>query len=370
MDTEGAADLIEYDASVDDLAISEHYLGNGTEYEQVLEVPGGGVLRATICWNDPAANSGAAVALINDLDIRITEISSGTTTMPWVLNGSTSNPASHGDNTADNVEQIYISGADAGAYTLTVSHKGTLQGGIQAFSLIITGATDGQLPEISLVLTPVSNYIMPGGGTLSYDVDFSYNGANPIPGSSYWVDLILPNGNSWGPLFQYNFTINPGQTISTTLNHHIPGYAPGGTYTVIGKVGTYPGTVLVSDEFEMVKFGTAPGGANGSWLESDPSIAGDGGGFELPEAYTLSEAYPNPFNPSTSFSLQLPEAADVSIAVYNVSGRLVSTVADGRFQAGSHQFSVDGSNLAAGVYFLRAIVPGQLSEVRKLALVK
>ncbi len=371
MDSEAAATLIEFDATTDDNAITENFLSNGQTSEQFVEVSGAEPLRVTICWNDPAANSGAANTLINDLDVSVTEVATNTTTLPWVLNGNTNSPPTHGDNNVDNVEQVLIANPNAGTYRITVSHDGTLQGGLQAYSLIITGASGGgEPPEATLVLTPVANFISPGGGSLIYDVDFSYNGNTNRPNSSYWVMAIMPNGSTYGPVFQYNTTFTPGQQISTQLTHQVPGNAPGGIYTIIGNVGTYPDVIIASDEFEMTKWGGTPDGSDGSWPEDDAQIASQGNMFELPDSYAISEAYPNPFNPTTSFTLQLPEAADVNVAVYNVNGQLVQQVAESQFAAGSHQLSFDGSNLAAGVYFLHANVPGQLSELRKLALVK
>jgi hypothetical protein len=76
---------------------------------------------------------------VNDLDIRISD---GTTTYsPWVLDPAhPSLSATTGDNIRDNVEQVYITGAVPGkAYTITVSHKGTLSSGSQAYSIIATG---------------------------------------------------------------------------------------------------------------------------------------------------------------------------------------------------------------------------------------
>ncbi|MBS1261709.1 MAG: hypothetical protein MAG453_01039 [Calditrichaeota bacterium] len=91
---------------------------------------------------------------------------------------------------------------------------------------------------------------------------------------------------------------------------------------------------------------------------------------ELPLRYTLAPPYPNPFNAATTVTVSLPEAAEVSVVVYNVAGRVVATVADGSFSAGRHAFTFDASSLASGLYFLRATVPGRLDETRKLMLVR
>ncbi|KPP99091.1 MAG: extracellular VBS repeat domain protein [Bacteroidetes bacterium HLUCCA01] len=93
------------------------------------------------------------------------------------------------------------------------------------------------------------------------------------------------------------------------------------------------------------------------------------GGMELPAQVELSQNYPNPFNPSTSIRFGLPESDQVRISVYDVTGRLVSEVADTRFQAGYHVVRFDGSRLASGVYLYR-LQTGNTVLTRKMSLVK
>lgn len=89
--------------------------------------------------------------------------------------------------------------------------------------------------------------------------------------------------------------------------------------------------------------------------------------------YELSENYPNPFNPSTKFTLTVPEAVDYSVRIYNVAGQLVRAI-DGHLDAGAHQLTWDGRNnqgtpVASGVYFLR-VHAGTLKESRRMLLVR
>ncbi len=128
--------------------LEERDMTQGSTYTFQVTASGAGPLVATIAWTDPegevlpltAANiNNRAPRLVNDLDIRISEGS--TTHMPWILNPET--PAAHatrGDNFRDNVEQVFITNAVPGkTYTITVSHKGTLQRGPQAYGLIVSG---------------------------------------------------------------------------------------------------------------------------------------------------------------------------------------------------------------------------------------
>ncbi|MEQ9308001.1 MAG: T9SS type A sorting domain-containing protein [Balneolaceae bacterium] len=89
----------------------------------------------------------------------------------------------------------------------------------------------------------------------------------------------------------------------------------------------------------------------------------------LPTEFKLNAAYPNPFNPSTVLSFELPEAGKVRVDVYDISGRLVSVLTNQNFQAGVHSLTLDASNLASGVYLVRADIAGTLQS-QKITLIK
>lgn len=126
--------------------IKENNLTQGQKQTVDVIASGNGPLIASISWTDPAATpipdgtlNSRTPKLINDLDIRVNDEAS--TFTPWVLDPV--NPgaaATTGDNKVDNIEQVYIANAIAGkTYTITVSHKGTLQSGAQTYSLVVTG---------------------------------------------------------------------------------------------------------------------------------------------------------------------------------------------------------------------------------------
>lgn len=73
---------------------------------------------------------------------------------------------------------------------------------------------------------------------------------------------------------------------------------------------------------------------------------------ELPTEIGL-QAYPNPFNPTTTVQLALPSASAVTVQVYDVTGRLVSELFSGEKQAGVHEFGFNASKLSSGTYFVR-----------------
>jgi len=149
MNTLTAANVISSDVS-DTETISEQTLANGGTYELSITGDGGSELRATICWTDPPGTPPGNLLnptnkmLVNDLDLRIEKTSPSTTYYPWVLNpASPSSAATTGDNDTDNVEQVVLSSPGTSQYTVSVTHKGSLSGGSQNFSLIITGASFG-----------------------------------------------------------------------------------------------------------------------------------------------------------------------------------------------------------------------------------
>lgn len=88
------------------------------------------------------------------------------------------------------------------------------------------------------------------------------------------------------------------------------------------------------------------------------------------ESFRLNQNYPNPFNPSTTISFNLPNAADVSLAVYNVLGQRVATLLNNKkYTSGSHTLSFDASNLASGIYIYR-LEAGSFTSLKRMTLIK
>ncbi|HTY10558.1 MAG TPA: T9SS type A sorting domain-containing protein [Bacteroidota bacterium] len=90
----------------------------------------------------------------------------------------------------------------------------------------------------------------------------------------------------------------------------------------------------------------------------------------LPHSFSLSEAYPNPFNPSTNIRYSLANAGNVTMRVYNVLGQVVKTLVNSAHQeAGEYTLHVDMSNLTSGVYFY-SLEQGNNRLVQKMMLLK
>ena len=93
-----------------------------------------------------------------------------------------------------------------------------------------------------------------------------------------------------------------------------------------------------------------------------------------PRQFALDQNYPNPFNPATTIRYELPQAAQVTLKLYNLLGQEVSTLVNERQEAGFHTILWNGRNgagrtVASGVYFYR-LEAGEFAKVKKMLLVK
>ena len=89
----------------------------------------------------------------------------------------------------------------------------------------------------------------------------------------------------------------------------------------------------------------------------------------LLSSFSISEAYPNPFNPATQMSLTLNATANVSVNVFNMNGQLVDVIADGQMSSGTYSFTWNGINATSGIYFIKTEV-GREVHAQKIMLIK
>ncbi|MFA4941318.1 MAG: T9SS type A sorting domain-containing protein [Patescibacteria group bacterium] len=101
--------------------------------------------------------------------------------------------------------------------------------------------------------------------------------------------------------------------------------------------------------------------------EANPTAVKEDGNFPLP--FSLSQNFPNPFNPATTISFNLPQNGDACLEVFNLSGQKVAVLADGYLEAGLHQASWNAAGLSAGIYFAK-LRSGNFSATTKMTLLK
>ena len=151
LDVEAAGKIILNENGTSDV-IREETLANGENFDFDFISDGVSPIRVTIAWTDPSGNPAPIsvdpqnLMLINDLGLRIVD-EEGNTYFPWSLNpaaGSSAQAVRDKDNFRDNVEQILIESPKPQKYKVRISHKGSLVGGKQEFSLVLkAGTTDG-----------------------------------------------------------------------------------------------------------------------------------------------------------------------------------------------------------------------------------
>ncbi|HBD42295.1 MAG TPA: hypothetical protein DC011_01150, partial [Bacteroidetes bacterium] len=88
-----------------------------------------------------------------------------------------------------------------------------------------------------------------------------------------------------------------------------------------------------------------------------------------PSEFRLSPAYPNPFNPQTTLSFEIPEASVVSLEVFDILGRRVQTLTNEPFAAGTHAITLDATSLSSGLYMVR-MQAGRFVATQHVTLIK
>jgi hypothetical protein len=266
-----------------------------------------------------------------------------------------------------------------GSWTLEISKSGyTTQtfSNVQVFAgspTVIDVALDFVgYPDVTVALTPVNPpIIIPStGGSFDYEVDLNNNSGQPQV-ADVWIDATLPDGSVFGPLIlRSDMNMSAGFSAYRYMTQSVPAGAPGGTYTLNAYAGNYDLNELWSeDHFDFTKSGVNEAGIG--YLP--PSEGFDVAGSEvqltaLPETISL-QAYPNPFNPVTLISYQLPSASLANLSVFDVQGRQVAELLNGWQDAGQHEVTFDASRLTSGVYIYR-LQAGDVTASGKMVLMK
>ena len=104
-------------------------------------------------------------------------------------------------------------------------------------------------------------------------------------------------------------------------------------------------------------------------VDRDYSFVGSG-----PQSFILQPAYPNPFNPGTTFTVQVNKSAELTIAVIDLKGHLITELEQAHFSMGSYQYAWNGRNLmgqaaTSGIYFI-TVTSRSAFAARKVALVR
>jgi len=91
---------------------------------------------------------------------------------------------------------------------------------------------------------------------------------------------------------------------------------------------------------------------------------------QIPTEYSMSEAWPNPFNPATVVKIGLPENGNLKVTVFNLLGQKVADLANSTYPAGYHNLHFNGNGLSSGIYFIHTEVENQFIQTRKIMLMQ
>ncbi|SVE64437.1 uncharacterized protein METZ01_LOCUS517291, partial [marine metagenome] len=89
----------------------------------------------------------------------------------------------------------------------------------------------------------------------------------------------------------------------------------------------------------------------------------------VPQKFEISHIYPNPFNPVTTIQYSLPENTDVQISIYDIKGRLITSLINEFQIAGYHSIKWEASNYSSSIYLLN-LSAGEFTKTHKLVLIK
>jgi hypothetical protein len=223
-------------------------------------------------------------------------------------------------------------------------------------------------PALDVTLTPINPPIVvrAQGGNFNFNISLQRTVAPQAP-YTVWARIKNPDGSYTAPTLG-PVTINTpvGLNVTRLRNQTIPGTWAAGVYSYLGYANnTFAYPAIDSSSFTFTKSAAA---STGPFITeaacSGELFPGEAAVGAQPAAFNLLGAAPNPFNPTTTIRYNLQTASRISLKVFDISGRLVTTLVEGNKEAGTHQVTFDGSRLASGVYLYKLEAGGQTATGR------
>jgi C1A family cysteine protease len=181
---------------------------------------------------------------------------------------------------------------------------------------------------------------------------FSIGGGHPMIRAGFSNDELIDDGSG---LLGFNVYKNDSLIELVESDDHI-------SYTTLSEAGDYTFRVDAIYQQEIITGQNLEYTWDGSVVDVEDEI--------LPLAWKVEAAYPNPFNPSTMLTVQMADAAELNVDIFNVLGQKVATLATGRYEQGIHKFNFNANGLTSGIYFIRTVVPGKVSSIQKVTFMR
>jgi hypothetical protein len=215
----------------------------------------------------------------------------------------------------------------------------------------------------------------PGDFVLAYDNAYDNADGTSRPASGTFVENDGTNnstGNNYAAFYANNVN-----TIDGAFGMVLPNVLPGGVQRVERRSRS-TGSVVA---YALDADGVWPSGANTvnpsggtteivltaddvNQLTTDVNFLED-----VPRQFALAQNYPNPFNPSTTIVYRVGSRESVSLKIYDVLGREVVTLVNGKKDPGEHTVEWNAENIPSGVYYYRLMAADRV-ETRKAVLLK
>jgi len=276
------------------------------------------------------------------------------------------------DNLAVRISSIWVSANPAGGTVapagsenveLLFDSAGLAEGTYTADMTITTNEPNGGITTTVIPLTFIVDIDVP---VATVDPTF----INEDVDESGMVDAIVTISNTGAGELTWILSAPPNWlSYNTSAGSVAAGNSEEVTFTM--DAGTLP---VGTTETTTVSVNTnAPG--EGASIDIDVqmnvvAIVANEGEMGFPGTHLLSEVYPNPFNPTTSFTLAVAEPQDVQIAVFDVLGRQITLLNDGPLAGRTnYQFTIDGRGLTSGTYFVR-IAGETFADSHRITLLK
>lgn len=226
----------------------------------------------------------------------------------------------------------------------------------------------GEGVSFDVTLTPENPPIIipAAGGSFNFNISLVNNGFSAV-NCDVWINVTLPNGNIYGPVVNaQNLNFIPGASANRNRTQNVPGSAPAGIYIYSAYAGQYPDSVIGEDHFSFTKSGLDNAGAESdSWNCSGIDFGENYiSNSNSPLEYGLTSAYPNPFNSTVSIGYSLAKAGEVSLKIYDVTGRLKAVLFEGLKEAGEWKTDFNAQGISAGIYFVRLEANGNTDSMK------
>jgi hypothetical protein len=184
--------------------------------------------------------------------------------------------------------------------------------------------------------------------------------------TSSYQDAAVVNNSSVDSVTTTDFT----PVLTTRIRYWQPANMGPGNYTSILWLtefqiyGSTPPGVIEPDHNDLFSNGQKPDDGS-SQITKPIGIES----FAIPEEFSLAQSYPNPFNASATIEYGLPVSTQVKIDIYDISGRLISTIVNEYQEPGYHKITWNAGKESSGFYFYR-ISADNFIETKKMLLLK